>query len=149
MPAESGGNPLLYLFFIIMHACWIRRTFFPTNYCILLVICPLYLIFPRILLSSLSVSGQKFNSNVLHSSLLWKNNLGPFKHGGILHASGSRRYCACAPSRLSTSQFDWPRADVHLFLQQLQFFPLFWGPNNKMLLLHVENIRNFGSLTRF
>ena len=148
MPAESGGNPLFYLF-LSLHMPVESGARFLTRCCDLLIICPLYRIFSRILLSSLSVSGQKFNSNVLHPSFLWKNNLGPFKHGGTLHASGSRRYCACAPSRLSTSQFDWSRADVHLFLQQLQLFPPFWGPNNKMLLLNVENIRISGFLTRF
>ena len=149
MPAESGGNPLLYLFLSFCMPVESGTRFFN------LLLWSSY---------NLPAVSDIFKDTVIFFYLYQARS--SIQTSFILHFFGRTilaplnmvESCtrlapdATAHARqvdLSTSQFDWPRADVHLFLQQLQLFPLFWGPNNKMLLLHVENIRISGFLTRF
>ena len=146
MPAESGDKPLLYLFLTFSTPVESGARIY---YCDLLIICPLYQTFYGYcyLLYLYQARSSIQTSFILH--FFGRTILAPLN---MVESCTRLAPDATAHARqvdLSTSQFDWPRADVHLFLQQLQLFPLFWGPNNKMLLLHVENIRNFGSLTRF
>ena len=146
MPAESGDKPLLYLFLTFSTPVESGARIY---YCDLLIICPLYQTFYGYcyLLYLYQARSSIQTSFILH--FFGRTILAPLN---MVEPCTRLAPDATAHARqvdLSTSQFDWPRADVHLFLQQLQLFPLFWGPNNKMLLLHVENIRISGFLTRF